>query len=80
MKPFVRLNVVAPEATAVLCMAIVAVTHASAAATYAIAFGLASIMLAVRLGPERTQLWREKNAGNAPVRRRSGAGRSTGSR
>jgi len=46
---------------AMLTLAVVAVTGASAGATYLIAIGFLALAIAVRLGPERVQLWREEH-------------------
>jgi hypothetical protein len=46
---------------ATLTLAVVAITDASAGATYLIAVGFLALAIAVRLGPERVQLWREEH-------------------
>ena len=45
----------------VVSLLVVALTGASAGATYLITLGFSMIAVAIRLGPERMQLWREKH-------------------
>jgi hypothetical protein len=68
MKRFVRHDFLAPVSAGAVVAVIVAVTRAGADATYGIAFGLLAILLAIRLGPDRLELWRQQRAPAEPRR------------
>lgn len=61
MKRFDYSDYVTGAVVATLTLAVVAVTDASAGATYLIAIGFLALAIAVRLGPERVQLWRNEH-------------------
>lgn len=65
MKRFVRSDFGTVALITVLAVLVVAITGASAGATYLILVGFLAIALAIRLGPERLELWREEH-GAAP--------------
>jgi hypothetical protein len=60
MKRIVRSEITLASVVAIATVAVVAATGAGMGAMYSIAFGFLAIALALRLGPERLQLWRER--------------------
>ena len=70
---------------AALAVLVVALTDASAGATYLIAIGFTGVAIALRLGPEAWELWRERwrearAESRMSLRELLGGGRSRGSR
>jgi hypothetical protein len=68
MKRFVSHDFLIPGGAGAVVAVIVAVTGAGVGATYGIALGLLTILLAIRLGPDRLELWRQQRASAAPRR------------
>lgn len=78
MKGFVVAKRFLPELAALVCVALVTATNASAAATHVILYVALVVILAVGFGPHQLRLWRQKRRGGA--KELLGAGRSKGSR
>lgn len=67
-----------PEVAALVCFVLVTATDASATATHLILYAALIVILAIKFGPERLQLSRQKRRGRAKAL--LGGGRSKGSR
>jgi hypothetical protein len=61
MKCSVRIDFALVVSVVALTLAVVAITDASAGATQLILIGFLAVAMAIRLGPERLQLWREEH-------------------
>lgn len=57
----------------IVAAVIVAVTGAGAGATYLIGFGFTAVVIAIRLGPERVELWRRQGRQSPPARGPAGS-------
>ena len=76
MKCFVVTKRFLPEVAALVCFVLVSATDASAATTQLILYAALAIILAIKFGPERIELSRQKRLAKALP----GASRSKGSR
>jgi hypothetical protein len=61
MKRSVRSDLATVAIVVALTLAVVAITDASAGATQLILIGFLAVAIAIRLGPERLELWREEH-------------------